>query len=268
VSRAAAAKPTHPSQAYAAQFADPSVVAAYACKPPYPVEATAILAELAGPRPRAILDLGCGSGDIARALTDHAERIDAVDPAAGMLELGRRRPGGSSPRIRWTCSSAEDFAPDDRYDLVVAAESLHGMEWSVVMPRIASWLRPGAPLCLVLDRSVVEEPWMRPIGALIARRSTNREFRPYDLLEELATRSYFSCVGSRTTTPVPFIQDMRAFIESYHARNGLSRDRMGTSADAFDAELAQISAPSFPVGTRTFQMSARLAWGQPLGGHT
>ncbi len=268
MSRAAAAKPTHPSQAYAAQFADPSVVAAYACKPPYPDEVAAILAKLAGPRPRAVLDLGCGSGDIARALAERAGRIDAVDPAAGMLELGQRRPGGSSPRIRWIRSSAEDFAPADRYDLIVAAESMHWMEWSVVMPRIASWLRPGAPLCLVLDRALIEEPWMRPIGALIARRSTNREFRPYDLLEELATRSFFSCAGSRTTAPVPFIQDMRAFIESYHARNGLSRDRMGAAADAFDAELAQISAPWFPDGMRTFQLSARLAWGQPLRGHT
>ena len=66
--------------------------------------------------------------------------------------------------------------PDQPYDLVVAAESLHWMEWNVVLPRIAAWLRSGAWLCLVLDRSLVNEPWMREIPALIARYSTNREF--------------------------------------------------------------------------------------------
>ncbi len=180
-----------------------------------------------------------------------------------MQDLGRRCAGGASPRIRWIHASAEQFAPDERYDLAVAAESLHWMEWKVVLPRIDAWLHPGAFLCLVLDRSVDEEPWMQAISGLIARLSTNRAYRPYDLIEELANRECFTRVESRTTAAIPFTQDMPSFIASYHARNGLSRDRMGAAADEFDAQLARIAAPWFADGAHTFQLRARIAWGRP-----
>ena len=52
---------------------------------------------------RAVLDLGCGTGLLAAALAEGRDVV-GVDPAAAMLEIARRRPGGdprgrSSPRL-------------------------------------------------------------------------------------------------------------------------------------------------------------------------
>ena len=61
-------KPSHLGPVYAAQFADPSVVAAYHLRPPYPPETLAILLGLIGEGPSAVLDVCCGTGSLARGL--------------------------------------------------------------------------------------------------------------------------------------------------------------------------------------------------------
>src|SRR5262249_55186769 len=61
-------KPDHLGPEYAAQFGDPSVVAAYRHRPPYPAEVFDILVGLIADEPRAVLDVGTGTGEIARGL--------------------------------------------------------------------------------------------------------------------------------------------------------------------------------------------------------
>src|SRR5688572_11670536 len=75
-------KPAHLGEAYAAQFSDPGIVAAYHHRPPYPAPTFPMLAGLIGSPPRVVLDAGCGTGDIARGLLPFVERIDAVDRSA------------------------------------------------------------------------------------------------------------------------------------------------------------------------------------------
>ncbi|MBV9278962.1 MAG: class I SAM-dependent methyltransferase, partial [Chloroflexi bacterium] len=54
--------------------------------------------------PRVVLDAGCGTGDVARPLAPLVDRVDAVDISAGMIERGRRLPGGENPAITWICA--------------------------------------------------------------------------------------------------------------------------------------------------------------------
>ncbi len=62
-------KPAHLGSTYAAQFADLSVVAAYHLRPPYPGETFEVLDRLVIDQPRAVLDVGCGTGEFARPLS-------------------------------------------------------------------------------------------------------------------------------------------------------------------------------------------------------
>ena len=93
-------KPAHLGSAYAAQFEDETIASAYHTRPPYPPALFEMLARLQPARGR-ILDLGCGTGDIALGLISHAERVDALDPSAAMLRVARSRPSASDPRLRW-----------------------------------------------------------------------------------------------------------------------------------------------------------------------
>jgi ubiquinone/menaquinone biosynthesis C-methylase UbiE len=236
-------KPAHLGPAYAAQFQDRSVAQAYAARPPYPAEFFDIVAELLPPaRPRRILELGCGTGDVTLGLIGRAERIDAIDPSAAMLDIARSRPRADDSSIRWIEATAEQANFDGPYSLAVAAESLHWMEWSIVLPKVAAALAPGAFLVLAERGQANPLPWDDDLARLIATYSTNREFQSYDLVSELTTRGLFREVGRRTTTtPTPFRQSIEAHIESLHSRNGFSRQRMSAEfAAEFDALYRQL----------------------------
>src|SRR5262249_10565712 len=139
-------KPKHLGPEYAAQFQDRSVAAAYPTRPPYPPELFDVLAGLIRDEPRVVLDLGCGTGDVARRLAPLVAPVDAVDPSPAMLTLGRPLPGADHPHLRWVQASAEAFGYPGPYALVVAAESLHWMDWEVVLPRIERALSPQGRL--------------------------------------------------------------------------------------------------------------------------
>lgn len=70
------------------------------------------LAERAG----SVLDLGCGTGLLAAALSGTRE-VWGVDPAGAMLEVARNRPGGSA--VTWVEGDGRSVRLGRRFDLVL-----------------------------------------------------------------------------------------------------------------------------------------------------
>ena len=256
-------KPEHLSDAYASQFSDPSVAAAYPTRPPYPPATFRILVDLITTTPRAVLDIGCGTGDIARGLVPLVERVDAVDISTPMIALGRSLPGGDDPRLRWILGRAEEAELDPPYALVTAGESIHWMQWDVLLPRLGRLLAPGGVLALV-GRTGDRVPWHEAMPALLARFSTNRDYQPYNIVDELVQRRLFTPLGQERTDPITVQQSVEDYVESFHSRNGFSRDRMAPEeAAAFDRELAALAEPFAVDGLLTFQVAGELIWGSP-----
>ncbi len=264
-------KPKHLAPEYGAMFRDRSVAEAYPYRPPYPAVTFAALAELIEDEPRAVLDVGCGTGDIARHLAPRVGRVDAVDASAAMIAQGRRQPGGDAPNLRWIEATVEEAALTPPYALITAGESLHWLDWSVVFPRFAEMLTERGTLAII-GRDWEHTGIARErIHALINRHSTNRDFRPYNLLTELAERGLFAQQGQGRTDPEPWHPTIAEYIECRHSQNGLSRERMGTTADTFDAELteelhdlARAGTIELRDGRLLLTVAATITWGRPL----
>jgi SAM-dependent methyltransferase len=256
-------KPRGLSQEYASQFCDASVADAYAQRPPYPAEVFEILASLVQGSPRRVLDLGCGRGEVARGMLDRVDAIDAVDASPAMIERGRRLPGGDDAKLQWTVARAEEAALCPPYGLIVAASSLHWMDWDVVLPRLCDALLPGAFLALFDDQTIAP-PWSDRLNAIIPRYSTNREFEPYRLIDELELRGLFRSAGSRMTGTVAFAQDLDAYLESFHSRNGFSRQRQAIDdAQAFDDAVREMVEPYAINGRVELRLCSTVQWGWP-----
>jgi hypothetical protein len=72
--------------------------------------------------------------------------------------------------------------------------------------------------------------------------------------------------GTQTTAPIAFIQPLAGYIESYHAMNGFSRDRMTAEAAAgFDAAVHALVTPFCPDGQVRLEVTATVTWGVPGG---
>jgi SAM-dependent methyltransferase len=257
-------KPKHLGPDYASQFADPAVVAAYHHRPRYPSGVFSVLRDLLPAAPRTVLDLGCGTGDIARPLAEMVDAVDAVDRSPGMIERGRGLPGGDRPELTWILGEAEDVAwPRPSYGLVTAGESLHWMDWDRLLPRLSDLLAPDRYLALI-GRNELPTPWHDDVLTLIQRYTTNRDFQPYSVIAELEQRGLFEERGTQPTDPLRVRQSIQSYVESIHSRNGFSRDRMTTdAAAAFDRAVAQLLATHAPAGTLHFEVVGNVTWGRP-----
>jgi len=260
------ARPPHLTQERADRFKDQSVVDAYPLRWPYPPETFQVLTGLMADPAGTVLDVGTGTGDLAHPLVERVGRVDAVDVSAPMLARARLLPGGDHPGLRWIESRVEDFASESWYSLVTAGESLHWMDWPVVLPRFRELLVPGAMLAIV-QRSEGPVPWQDGLAELIATCSTVRNYEPFDLVAELERRGLFAVRGRHRTAPVPFRQPVADYIESFHSRSSLSRETMAPGkADAFDAQLRELAGPWGEDGAVVLQTMGDLVWGVPLAG--
>ncbi len=83
--------------------------------------------------------------------------------------------------------------------------------------------------------------------------------------EELRRRSLFEMKGSRETADAVARQPIAEAVESVHARNVFSRDRMDPLAAAeCDERLTFAYFRQFPDGIVTLRYHARVIWGRPL----
>ena len=63
-----------------------------------------------------VLDIGCGTGELAAALAP-GRAVTGVDPAAAMLDIARGRPGGTD--VTWVEADARSVRLGRRFDLIV-----------------------------------------------------------------------------------------------------------------------------------------------------
>ena len=255
--------PNYLAHYYAAAFQEPGVAAAYHHRGTYPRATFAILNELIVDAPRAVLDVGCGADDVARNMVELADRVDAVDFSQAMIEVGKTLLGGDHPNLRWIYSRAEDAPLQLPYALITGGQSLHWMDWNVVLPRFARSLTPNGYVAIV-NMEGSPRPWGNEIGALIKRYSTNQEYVPFDMLPAWEQHGLWTPVGSQRTAPEPFEQSVDDYIESFHGMSSLARERMGPErAAAFDAEVRDLVTPYARDGKLVSEVSGSVEWGKP-----
>jgi SAM-dependent methyltransferase len=246
-----------------AAFQDPSVIASYQYRPPFPPELFTVLSGLITETPRRVLDLGCGTGFVARELLPFVDTIDAVDVSPGMIAAGQLLPGGNNARLRWILGRVEDVPLAPPYALITAGDSMHWMDWPALFPRLRTLLTPDGYLA-IFECDQEPPPWQADLLTSIRRYSTIRNYRPFNLIDELVRLGHFSIHGTHQTTPIPFVQTIAEYVDSFHGRSSFSRDRMlPADADAFDATVRDLVMAYNPEHV-TLSLVTTITWGKPV----
>jgi SAM-dependent methyltransferase len=244
-------------------FADEEVVKLYRHRPPYPRAVFDLLTELIV-EPRAMLDAGCGPGQLARGLLSATTRVDAVDPSAAMLAAARALPGGADPRITWQQSRAEDAKLSGPYGLIACGASLHWMNHDVVLPRFREALAPRARLAIVdTETSRADDEVRRAVLAVIQAYSPIHDHvETSDTVDGLVTNGRFILEGRQRTPPVALEQSVDEYLGFLGSTSSLSRVTLGSRAADFEREVRDAFARNRVQRIR-YDVIGFVAWGRP-----
>lgn len=242
-------------------FSDREVARLYRNRAPYPSEVLATLRGLLVV-PRTILDVGTGTGALARPMLDVAERVDAVDPSAAMIQVGRLLPGGADSRLRWIVGRAEDVSLPGPYGLITAGASLHWLDLDVALPRLRDALAPNAVMAVADAEIVHGSYWAELLAVIRAHSEVEHHTETAEFMEELDASGRFAIQGRLRTEPVPFEQSVDEYLAMLHSTSTLARVRLGDRADRFDSEVRGVFARHGLDQVR-FGVVGVVAWGRP-----
>lgn len=246
-------------------FASETVAARYHLRPTYPAETFDILRSLVPHTTSLLLDIGCGTGNIARNLTSNFSRIDAVDSSLSMLEQGQQLHNGDSPKIRWMHSLAEDFHAEEPYDLITAGESLHWFDWNIVFPKFARILTSNGVLAVLHNSYASDTPWHNDYLQVVKRYSNSQAYVSLDLQDRLDQHAAFQLLGVRKTAEVHVQQHLNDFINAQHARSSLSLESMSAEqAEHFQTDMLAALLPYAKDSILTYGISCEIIYGKPL----
>jgi len=137
------------------------------------------------------------------------------------------------------------------------------MDWDIVLPRFREVLTPKGYLAIV-DTRELPIPWAGELGKIIKRFSTNPDYQPINLIEELEKRHLFHPLGEKKTAPASFAQSINDYVESFHSMSSLSRQHMTAhTASTFDDEIRELVSKFYPANKVEMQVVGTVLWGRP-----
>ncbi len=208
-------------------------------RPTYPSEA---IDWLLPKKARLVVDLGAGTGKLARDLVSRGLEVLAVEPSDGMrAELTRVLPG-----VRTMSGRGESIplAPSS-VDAVLVAQAWHWVDPIVALPEVGRVLKPGGRLGLIWNSRDESIGWIAALGRIIHRHGFAEEGSkdvdigaPFgaaerhesrwshhitveELLELVASRSYFILLTAKEQDAV--LRAVRSLIAMHPGTVGAHR---------------------------------------------
>jgi len=199
-----------------------------------------------------LLDLACGTGQLAFPLSPHFAQVWAVDQEPDMVETVRAKATAARMRkLRPVVSSAETLdAEPDYFELAVVGNAFHRLERDLIARRLLRWLTPHGHLALCWSTSpwVGEEDWQQSLAATLSRwrrklgvehripagADRERERRPD---AEVLAAAGFKMVGRHRFT-VEHHWSLAELTGHIRSTSFLPPAVLGDRAGEFDADLA------------------------------
>lgn len=144
--------------------------------------------DLAGKR---LLDFGCGTGQTSTQLAALGAFVVGIDISPKLIELARRRAelDGVTDHVQFQNVDLLK-APPDSFDLILCSAVLHHVDYSVVLPILRSYLKPGGKI--VIGEPIATSPLLRMIrNWLPVSRDASPDEKQFDAAEIAAIAGVF-----------------------------------------------------------------------------
>jgi SAM-dependent methyltransferase len=126
-----------------------------------------VIATAAAGTGAAVLEIGCGTGQLTGQLCGRGLDLTAIDIGAALVQVARRNVADAA--VRFQVCSFEEFTAAGPFDLIVSADAFHWVDPQVGLPKAGQLLRPGGWLALLITGERYPEPLQSQLHDLWVR---------------------------------------------------------------------------------------------------
>lgn len=119
-----------------------------------------------------VLDLACGTGQVAFALAHEVAAVSAIDQEAEFIAFGKRKAERLGlANVRWLVGEAESVDLEGAFDLAAIGNAFHRLDREVVARRLVPHLEPHGCIALVWSETpwIGERAWQRVLDETLER---------------------------------------------------------------------------------------------------
>ena len=218
-----------------------------------------------------LLDLACGTGQIAVPLAGRFSAVVAVDQEPGTVEFGRAKCSRLGvDNISWLVGSAEDVELDGNFDLITVGNAFQRLRRDPAAARMRSLLAPGGAVALLWagcpwegerdwQRALFEVfvDWVARIEVADRVPAGFEELMERDPHEAVLRRAGFDYAGKYEFT-VEQSWSVGELVGYMYSTSLLNRAALGDTVTEFESDLsARLPAPG-PSGV--YHESASFAY--------
>jgi SAM-dependent methyltransferase len=194
--------------------------------------------DLAG---RRVLDIGCGTGTLAGALSaDYECEVHGVDASPEMLAVARAK---ALPRVEFIVGRAEDLPfADQTFDRAVMVSVVHHFERRRAFADACRVLRPDGRLVISnADPDGFAERWLLQLFPELLDRELARFPTAHDLEDDLRASGFDAIDVTRVSVPRSYSRDIA--LEKLQGRHISSFDLLTEEEYARGLVRAELELP-------------------------
>lgn len=208
-----------------------------------------------------LLDLGCGTGELAIPLAKYFEQVLALDPEPQMLERARRKP--QPDNIEWKFGSSEDLTEvGGPFKLITLGQSFHWMDGQKVINQLYGLAERGGGVCLVGGGSR-EQPAQNSLTA-VKDETVKRLIEKYLGPKRRAGRGFYEPSGQswegdllpnskfggfeKRIYQTKVVRSAEQELGNLYSMSWARRDFFGSKIGQFEAEFRQALGRIAPAG--------------------
>ena len=199
-----------------------------------------------------LLDLGCGTGELAIPLAGYFERVLAIDPDPGMLVTGRAKAAKLKiTNIDWQKGSSRTLTGvKDQFRLITMGQAYHWTDEVKTLQQLFEMTEPGGGLVIVGSGPVAQNRLAKrkdeAVTELLAkylgprRRAGRYIYKPSSLSWEKQLFPYSAYGGfKKRVYVIKVVRDLGQIVGVLYSMSWARREYFGPHLDDFEAELRQ-----------------------------
>lgn len=195
--------------------------------------------------PKSVADIGCGTGEMARALVQEGLRVVAIDSAPQMIEQAKRF---DIAGIDYQQRDASDLGlPSESVDVVLFRMALHNFlpHWRPALGEAFRVLRSGGAVVIV--EGVAPSPDAEPFFREVVTRPHKRQLISNDALCEQLRQLGFQNAGLSASVVVGGAS-VAAWLRSVTTEEDLRSELLKRHKEMTPAEVAAYNSKVLPTG--------------------